>query len=74
MASEQMEALDNDYRDDPDAVIAGAITIVRILKKTGEDAFVMNVRKRHNIPDPVEVLGILDIAKQQVLQQLAQEQ
>ncbi len=72
MASEQMEALEHDYGDDPDVEIAGAMTIVRVIKKVNDDEFAMVVRKRHNIADPVEALGVLDVVKYQILRTLAQ--
>lgn len=68
MAAQQMHALEQDYGDDPDAQIVGAMTIVRVLKAVGEDQFTTSVRKRHNLPDPLEALGMLDAAKYQILQ------
>jgi len=47
---------------------------VRILKKVGDDQLAMDIRKRHNISDPVEALGILDIAKAQLLLQIGGSQ
>jgi len=73
-ASEQMEALDRDYGDDEDAQIGGAITIVEVLKKQGEDSYGSNVRMRHNVGDPYRVLGLLRAAEQNFLKSLEAQQ
>jgi hypothetical protein len=67
MAAQQMHALEQDYGDDPEVQIVGAMTIVRVLKKIGPDQYVQNIRKRHNMADPLEAIGLLQVAEHQIL-------
>src|SRR4029077_17710129 len=67
-ASEQMEALEQDYGDDEDVQVGAVMTIVEILKQQGDDQYSSNVRIRHNVGDPYRVLGILRAAEQNIIQ------
>ncbi|HXD55989.1 MAG TPA: hypothetical protein VN618_14630 [Solirubrobacteraceae bacterium] len=70
-ASEQMEALENDYGTDESAEVGAVITIVQVLKKLDEDGeYSSTVRMRHNIADPYAAIGYLRAAEQTILQQL----
>jgi hypothetical protein len=71
-ASEQMEALENDYADDDGAEIGAVITIVQVIKRLDEeqDEYSSTVRMRHNIADPYAALGYLRAAEQTILRQL----
>lgn len=66
-ASEQMEALERAYHDDDTAEIVAVMTIVEIVKRTGEDSYSTNVRMRHNLGDPYRAIGILRAAEQNLL-------
>ena len=72
LAAEQMAALEEAYGDE-DVQIAGAITIVEVLRVTHRDtqgnpiAGENEVRIRVNIGDPFHVIGVLDQAKHQLL-------
>ncbi len=76
-ASEQMEALEQDYGEDETAEIGAVMTIVQVLKRLDAPAaeqhgveYSSTVRMRHNIADPYAVLGYLRAAEQTILQQL----
>jgi hypothetical protein len=72
-ASEQMEALDRDFGDDPDVQVGTVITIVEILLPQGEPDEHGNrpmgsgIRLRHNTPDPYRVIGLMEQAKHSLL-------
>jgi hypothetical protein len=72
-ASEQMEALDDDFGDDPDVEVGTVITIVEILKPQGEpdedgnQTIGSTIRLRHNTPDPYRVIGLMEQAKHNLL-------
>ena len=71
-ASEQMEALDRDFGDDPDVQVGTVITIVEILRPAGSDEagnpqFASLIRMRHNTPDPYRVLGLMEQAKHNLM-------
>jgi hypothetical protein len=70
-ASEQMEALENDYGSDDGAEVGAVITIVQVLTRTEEDELSSTVRMRHNIADPYAAIGYLRVAEQTIIQQLA---
>jgi hypothetical protein len=72
LAAEQMAALEEAFGDE-DVQIAGAITIVEVLRVHTRDAQgnpvagQADVRMRVNIGDPFHVIGVLDQAKYQLL-------
>jgi hypothetical protein len=66
--SEQMEAIERDHGEDPDAQIGGVITMVEVIKTQGEDSYSSNVRIRTNIGDPYRVLGMIRAAEQNIVQ------
>jgi len=65
--SEQMEAIEQDHGDDPDAQIGGVITMVEVIKQQGEDRYSSNVRIRTNVGDPYRVLGMIRAAEQNIV-------
>lgn len=65
-ASEQMEALERDYGNDPEVQVGAVITIVEVIRSQGDDRYSSNVRMRHNIGDPYRAIGILRAAEQQM--------
>jgi hypothetical protein len=65
-ASEQMEALENDYGDDEDVRVGAVMTIVEVVKREGEEAQ-SYVRVRHNVTDAFRAVGVLRAAEQQML-------
>ena len=73
LASEQMEALERDYGDDPEVEIGTVITIVEILIPHGETDDQGNqpveslIRFRHNTPDPYRVIGLIEQTKHNLL-------
>jgi hypothetical protein len=69
MASAQMEALERDYGENDSFEIGAAITIVQILQRDADGNIIgANIRKRHNIGDPFAAVGILEVAKAQVME------
>jgi hypothetical protein len=66
LAAEQMEALEEAYGDDENAQIAGAITIVHIVKQDGDQAST-HVRMRRNFGDPYHAVGLMQQAAHQIL-------
>jgi hypothetical protein len=71
-ASEQMEALENDFGADDTLHVGTVITIVELQKRevneNGVEVAVGSlVRTRHNTPDLYRVVGILDQAKHDML-------
>jgi hypothetical protein len=71
-ASEQMEALDRDFGEDPDVQVGTVITIVEILRPVGTDEqgntqYQSLIRLRHNTPDPYRVVGLMEQAKHNIL-------
>jgi hypothetical protein len=73
-ASEQMEALERDYGDEQDVHVGAVMTIVEVLKETGEDQYASLVRMRHNVGDPYRTVGILRAAEQQLIGGLGDSQ
>jgi hypothetical protein len=73
LASEQMEALDRDFGEDPDVQVGTVITIVEILRSRGEpdedgdQPMGSTIRMRHNTADPYRVIGLMEQAKFTVL-------
>jgi hypothetical protein len=66
-ASEQMEALENDYGDDEEVRIGAVMTIVEVVKRKREGEFESFVRVRHNVPDTYRAIGVLHAAENQIL-------
>jgi hypothetical protein len=66
-ASEQMEALENDYGEDEDVSVRAVMTIVEIVKREGEDEFQSFVRVRHNVADAYRAVGVLRAAEAQIM-------
>ena len=71
-ASEQMEALERVYGEDPNVQIAAVITIVEVVRTQGTDeegnvGLSSSIRMRHNVPDPYRVVGLLEQAAHNVL-------
>jgi hypothetical protein len=66
-ASEQMEALENDYGEDEDVRVNAVMTIVEIVRREGEEEFKSFVRVRHNVPDTFRAIGLLRAAENQVI-------
>jgi hypothetical protein len=73
-ASEQMEALERDYGEDEDVHVGAVVTIVEVLKQTGEDQYASLLRMRHNVGDPYRAVGILRAAEQQLTGSLGDSQ
>ena len=67
VVSEQMEAIEHDHGDDPDAEIGAVITIVEIVKRHGEQELSSRVRLRTNAGDPYRVLGLIRAAEENVV-------
>jgi hypothetical protein len=71
-ASEQMEALEQDYGDDQDIQVGAVMTIVEILTPKGVDEdgntrYSSNIRMRHNVSDPYRVVGLMEQAMHNIL-------
>ncbi len=67
LVTEQMEAIERDYGDDDEEHEIGAvITIVQVLTRHGENV-ASDVRLRHNVGDPIMVLGLMRAAEQTVI-------
>jgi hypothetical protein len=71
-ASEQMEALEQDYGEEQDVQIGAVMTIVEVLKAEGTDEqgnvrYSSNMRMRHNIADPYRAVGLIQQAAQNIL-------
>lgn len=66
-ASEQMEALENDYGEDEDVSVGAVMTIVEIVRNEGEGKHQSFIRVRHNVPDTFRAVGVLRGAEQQIL-------
>ncbi len=72
-ASEQMEALDEAFGEDPDIEVGAVMTIVEIRKVQSRDAdgdpasVASIVRMRHNVGDPFHAVGVLEQAKHDLL-------
>ncbi len=66
--SEQMEAIERDHGEDPEAQIGGVITLVEVIKTQGQDRYASNVRIRTNVGDPYRVLGMIRAAEQNIVQ------
>jgi hypothetical protein len=71
-ASEQMEALDRDFADNPEVEVGTVMTFVEVLTPVGTDeqgnaTFSSSLRMRHNTPDPYRVIGLLEQAKHNML-------
>ena len=73
MASEQMEALENDYGDAENVHIGAVITIVEVITDLGDGNLTSNVRKRHNLGDPFRAVGVMRVAEQQIIQTFSAE-
>lgn len=76
LVTEQMQALEKDYDDGEDHQIGAVITIVEILTPQGEgtsegQAFRSEIRSRNNVGDPFRALGLLKIAEQGIIGNLA---
>ncbi|HMD57307.1 MAG TPA: hypothetical protein VKG82_07540 [Solirubrobacteraceae bacterium] len=63
VASEQMEALEEAYGDDPDAQIGAVITIVQVLKQEAPEEYTSSVRMRVDAADPYQVIGLMRTAE-----------
>lgn len=71
-ASEQMEALDDDFGDDDDVQVGAVMTIVEVLKSAGTDEHgnplqSSEIRFRHNIGDPYRAVGLVQQVAQDIL-------
>jgi hypothetical protein len=67
LVTEQMEAIERDYGDDEgEHEIGAVITIVQVLTHHGENV-ASDVRLRHNVGDPIMVLGLMRAAEQTVI-------
>jgi hypothetical protein len=76
LVTEQMQALEKDYDDGEEHRIGAVITIVEILTPHGEEAedsqaFRSEIRSRNNVGDPFRALGLLKIAEQGIIGNLA---
>lgn len=76
LVTEQMQALEKDYDDGEAHQIGAVITVVEILTPAGEEtsegqAFRSEIRSRHNVGDPYRALGLLKIAEQGIIANLA---
>jgi len=65
-ASEQMEALEDDYGDEETVEIRAVMTIVEVVKSVSENEYQSFVRVRHNVSDPYRAVGLLHAAEQQI--------
>lgn len=63
----QMEAIEEEYGDDPDSEVGAVITIVQIVSSHGENVS-SEIRMRCNVEDPYMTLGLMRAAEQTVIQ------
>lgn len=63
----QMEAIEDEYGDAPDAEVEAVITIVQIVSGHG-DGVASEIRMRCNVEDPYLTLGLMRAAEQTVIQ------
>jgi hypothetical protein len=54
--------------------VGAVVTIVEVLKQTGEDQYASLLRMRHNVGDPYRAVGILRAAEQQLTGSLGDSQ
>ena len=88
VVSEQMQAIERDYDDGEEHRIGAVITVVEILTPVGGpvleqgegeavnvqmQGFRSDIRARNNVGDPYRTAGLLQIAQQIVLSQIASE-
>lgn len=66
-ASEQMEALENDYGEDDDVRVGAVMTIVEVITREGGEELKSFVRVRHNVTDTFRAVGVLRAAEQQIM-------
>jgi hypothetical protein len=63
----QMEAIEQEYGDDPESEIGAVITIVQIVANR-EESLTSEIRMRCNVEDPYMILGLMRAAEQTVIQ------
>jgi hypothetical protein len=68
LIAEQMEAIENDYADQEGFQVGAVVTMVQIEGPDGGS----NLRIRHNLGNPVMLLGMLRLAEDEWIQFMRQ--